>query len=266
MDSIILTTHQPPNGRGCGSERDPESPYLCCNLSRWGKPIEAFVKDPAIPWPGKFQRGIKILPRYPKDPASVNDVVIFVGSKPDKAAIGYPAAWDFVEEAARFGASRKAPPNIPFEKLTPGQSRMIFCHAKVIPQFEYELNRGDGPLYGCKHLQDWMAYSDEHNGQAPERHLNYSLCTHGLRDLAFLSHKDIEPSPTGEAAWYQVRMPSFTYTAKFPVDPQVYRPTIWSPGLFLALSLTHIEFAKKPHKAAQEKAQAAGFDTVTLDY
>lgn len=254
----MYTTIQPPSGRGCG-DRDEEMPYACCGVSKDGMPIEHFIVDPAIPWPGKFQRGIKILPRDPNDPNSIKDLVVFVGEK------FYQSAWDFVEETRLFGASRKMSPTLPFDQLTPGQSRMVFVHSKAIPDFEYELNRGDKPLYGCKHLQHWADNKDLYNDEPPEQHLNKSLCTHGLKDLAFLVHGDIEPSPI-DPEFYLVNMPSFSYDAKYPIKPASYTPTEWQIGIFLALPLTHFEFCRKPHQVAQEKARQAGFETVTLEY
>lgn len=254
----MLTTIRPENGRGCG-DRDEGMPYACCGVSKDGLPIEAFVVDPAIPWPGKFQRGIKILPRDPQDPNSVNDLVIFVGAK------FYQSAWDFVEETRLFGASRKMSPTLPFEKLTPGQSRMVFVHSKAIPDFEYELNRRGKPLYGCKYLQRWVDNKDAYNDEPPEQHIEGTLCTHALKDLAFLVHGDIEPSEN-DPEFYRVNMPSFNYTAKYPLDPPTYKPAEWQVGIFLALPLTHFEFCRKPHQAAQGKAEQAGFQTMTLEY
>lgn len=125
----MFTTTEPPDGRGCG-ERDGGVPYACCGFSEDGTPIEFYVVDPAIPWPGEFQRGVKILPRNPQDVDSINDLVIFI-SKND-----YPSPWDFVEETRRFGASRKLSHNLPFDKLMPGKSRMVFIHSRAIPSYQ----------------------------------------------------------------------------------------------------------------------------------
>lgn len=252
------TTINPPGGRGCGS-RSEGMPYVCCGLSPFGKPVEFFVVDSAIPWPGKFQRGTKILPRNPKDPNSINDLVIFVGEK------FYQSAWDFVEEVRRFGASRKVSPTLPFEKLTPGQSRMVFVHSKAIPEFEYKLNREPRPLYGCKFFQRWVDNKDAYLDEPPEKHLEDTLCTHGLKDLAFFAHGDIEPHPT-QPHLYQVNNPSFSYDAIYPTQPECYGPTKWQVGIFLALPLMHVEFCRKVNKQAKERAEKAGFETATLEH
>lgn len=262
------TTTNPPGGRGCGS-RSEGMPYCCCGTSPNGMPIEYFLIDPALPWPGKFQRGTKILPRNPKDPNSINDLVIFVGEK------YYQSAWDFVEETRRFGASRKVSPTLPFEKLTPFKSRMVFVHSNVIPQFNYELNSPlndpTRPEHGCKFFQNWVddkeAWLDTIRGYHPVS-LNGNTvksCTFALKDLAFLVHGDIEPDPENLQS-YWVNMPSFRYYADYPTNPEVYIPTTWQIGVFLALPLTHIEYKKRPHKQADERAKKAGFETVVMEH
>ncbi len=256
----MLTTTPPPNGRGCG-DRDEESPYVCCGLDKDGTPIEEFIIDPAIPWPGKFQRGVKILPRNPQDPTGLQDLVIFVGKQ------HYPSAWSFIEETRRFGASRKVPPNLPFEKLTPGQSRMIFVHSRAIPAFDYELNRPAEPLAGCSQYEQWKQSPDTYNGEPPEKHREETPCTYGLRDLSIYLHADTEPLED-DPEYYAVIMPSFIYEVKYPLLPP-YRTTTkwldWQVGVFLALPLGHIEFVKKPHRQAQERAEKAGFTTVVME-
>lgn len=141
----MYTTVNPSNGRGC-SFRSELSAYCCCGIGPGGMPIEHYLVDPCIPWPGKFQRGVKILPRHRDNPNSINDLVIFVGVGREN----YPAVWDYVEETRLFGASRKMPPTLPWEKLTPGQSRMVFVHRLAIPRFTFTLNRDEIPLPDCK--------------------------------------------------------------------------------------------------------------------
>lgn len=256
----MFTTVTPPNGRGCG-QRFEEAPYACCGSSPFGAPVESFVVDPAIPWPGEFQRGVKILPRNPRVPDSVNDLVIFVGKK------YYESPWDFVEEVSHFGASRKIPHNLPFEQLTPKESRMIFAHSRVIPHFDYEANR-ERPYYGCR------CFFDE-NGvfnaplwkeARPGWHEPYpDPCTHALRDLAYLVHGDISRDESGNNITYTVNMPSFSYNAKYP---KTYIPTKgrWGVGIFLALPLTHIEYCRKADEKSKANAEAAGFETVVMEH
>lgn len=255
----MFITQRPPDGRGCG-DRDEGKTYACCGAAEAGMPIEDFVIDPAIPWPGKFQRGVKILPRDPEEPEGLQDLAVFVGRK------YYPSPWDYVEETRLFGASRKLSPSLPFGKLTPGESRMVFVHSLVIPDFEYELEREERPLHGCKHFQKWVdkgIFSQE----PPERHLNESLCTFALRDLTYLVHGDIAPNEL-VPHYYDVIMPSFSYSAKYPRVPAAYMPTRgkWKTGIFLALPLTHFEFCRTANEETKDKIEQAGFRTEVLEW
>jgi len=250
------TTIQPPNGRGCG-DRTEGMPYACCGTSADGMPIEHFVIDPAIPWPGQFQRGTKILPRNPNNPQSVNDLVIFVGEK------YYQSAWDFVEETRRFGASRKMSPSLPFEKLTPGKSRMVFVHSKAIPKFTFTLQR-EAPLHGCK-LKDAPGWEGLEAGEHPcveKRH----TCVFALNDLSELLHPEANPDSWHEYG-FRIVMPSFSYVGIYPGGPHTPPSSNeWQIGIFLALPLTHIEFKNKAHKEAKERAEKAGFETAVLEW
>lgn len=253
---MINPTVPPESGRGCG-HRDPGMPYLCMGLSPFGSPIESFVIDPVIPWPGEFQRGMKILPRNSKDPSSVNDVIVFVGSD------DYKSAWAFVEEARHFGISRKASPTFPFDKLTPGESRMVFVHRKAIPQFPYKLDREPRPLYGCKSFQAWV---ETHYDGPPEQHGNSTPCTFALRDLAVLCHPAADVAiGNGEAHHFRIDLPSFHFYGHMPSQPESGVKLPWQIGIFLAAPLSHIEFVRKIHPKAKERAKAAGFETIVME-
>lgn len=260
----MMTTKPPPNGRGCG-DRSEESAYACCGFDNHGTgtPIEFFVVDPAIPWPGKFQRGVKILPRNLRDSTSVNDLVIFVGKK------FYESPWDFVEEARRFGASRKLPNNLPFDQLTPGESRMVFVHSKAVPEFDYESDQ-ERPYYGCSCFwsDDGNYDQDAWRSAIPGWHYpEIKPCTHALRDLAFLVHGDIELlSDDYGDGFYQVNMPSFSYEARCPAHPEELFTDKWGVGIFMALPLTHIEYCKRSDDKSKANAEAAGFQTMVMEY
>ena len=118
------TTSKLANGRGCGY-REPGSSYLCTGKAIGGLPIEDFIMDPAIPLEEmelRWSRGYQII----NNPITgINHVVICVSDD------YYKAAWDFVEEGRVAGISRKVNDNFPFEKMTPGKSRMIFAHKKL---------------------------------------------------------------------------------------------------------------------------------------
>lgn len=252
MLDFSLTT-PPDGGRGCG-ERQEEMPYCCCGTSPWGSPIESFVIDPAIPWPGEFQRGMKILPRDPRDPESINDLVVFVGEA------FYASPWDYVEECRLFGASRKASPDLPFEKLTPRESRMVFVHSKTIPHFDYTLiHREPQPLEGCHKLESWVSepslWADLPS--VPGFHPGPQNCTFALKDLAILVH----PEAKVEGDAFTIEMPSFSYRGLMPSAAAGE----FGIGIFLVLPMTHIEFVRKPHEGAKERAEKAGFVTTVME-
>lgn len=237
------TTSKPRNGRGCGS-RSPGSAYLCTGQGVGGHPIEDFIVDPVRVWSSGWQRGFKILQRA----SGINDVLIFVGKK------YYPSAWDFVEESRNFGISRKIPPTFPFEKLTPGQSCMVFLHAKAAPMFDYLLDR-DVPLEHCKHdpgKAGWHDFLDP--------------CTYALRDLSYFASKSVKLFDTNK---FKVELPSCSYSGKIPAFPSlaVYpKKDNWGIGIFMIVPVTHVEFTKKKNVKIARKAQQAGYAVEVLDW
>lgn len=168
----VQLTVEPPNGRGCGKRSDGGT-YACCGVSPWGKPIEYFLLDPVRPIP--WQRGSYIIPRG--GGSDLYDLLVYIGVDPKKGDTeGYPSTWSFIEEARRFGVSRKQSPNLQWHLLTPGESNMILAHPrafaaipapgqlsiKTMHKFaaSYELNREAKPLYGCKQFQTWVDHKD----------------------------------------------------------------------------------------------------------
>ena len=228
--------------RGCGDSRDKKGVYLCHGPSSSGKPIEDFILDPVKVWPDKWQRGFKIMPA-----GDINHIVIFVGKE------YYPSLWSFVEEVKRFGVSRKVPPTFPFEQLTPGKSKMYFCHAFGEAAFDFECNR-ELPLLGCKYQNQ-----------------DQTVCTYSQRDLSYYIHPDCQPGQSEEdqPIPFTVNMPSFSFDGVIPsieenVDPK--QKKYWNPGLFLALILTHVETPHKSNLEAKNRANKAGYEVVVTDY
>lgn len=274
--SDYTVTENPENGRGCGPDRTEEAPYACCGLSSKGYPLEHFLIDPPIAM--KWQRGAEIV--------EINDIhhlVIYV-SKED-----YPSGWDFLEESRNFGASRKISENLQLELLTPGESLIIFVHARAIPKFDFTLNiagRVAGhPMYGCKvnlkkHPMPWEVKRGFHSEEAVLTLANGkkqpATCTVSLKDLSALLHPEdaqvAVQDPNGKQRTL-INMPSFTYSVPTPASPLATDPDLnhfsnsrWASGAFLALPLTHFEFKNKANKEASDKVQAAGFDLHVLDY
>lgn len=244
--------------RGCGS-RDAGAAYLCCGLSVSGLRVEAFVVDPVILWPGNFQRGVKIMPRGKGSP--INDALIFVGKQ------FYRSVWDFVEEVRILGVSRKISPTFPFEKLTPGESRMIFIHSRAWPRFRYRLDR-NVPLFLCK--RD----SRKESGMTPGYHLNGEPCAMALRDLAYYTSKvSIFDGKLTDRTEFRVTYPSFSYRGVVPAHPLLAdAPTAdkdqqnFLPGIFMAVPITHVEWKDRSDPKVEKRAQQAGFESVVLDH
>lgn len=263
-DSLI-TTQPPPNGRGCGKSRTEESPYACTGLDAEGVPIEHFLVDPVIPWPGGWQRGAKIIQK-----GDTHHLVIFIGKE------FYPSPWDYLEETRRFGASRKLPKNLPFHLLTPGKSLMLLVHARAFPIFNFTLRPTDAgaqtPLFGCK----WQPPADDERddpwldvarGWHPKPIKPVNSCTSALRDLTALM-RPTEPLMGGDGqpldGWREVEMPSFKYSVREPLAPT--EAGNWGIGLFMALPLTHFEFAHQADPEVQETLNRAGYETPVLDW
>jgi len=261
---MIIPTTNPINGRCCG-KRQEESVYACCGVSPWGKPIEDYIVDPARIWLPGFQRGVKIMPRLEHTIISaeqsiddeINDLIIFVGKS------FYPSPWDFVEETRGYGASRKVIPTLPFDKLTPDVSNMVFVHSRAIPIFIYTCDRG-APLEHC-HQIDMGGWDNAGAGHHPDE----SSCTFALRDLTHLiGSKMVKLHEDGKN--FDVELPAFTYRGKVldAYDENYHDDSEfdWQVGVFLTLPLTHVEFCRKENVKVARKIQDAGFETIILPY
>jgi hypothetical protein len=282
-----------PNGRGCG-KRKPEKIYFGSAFDTTGNgvPVEKKVIDSVIPWgafnkcgftPYQVHRGARPLPRG--DGSGIIDVVITVGRR-FGGRPAYLAAWDFIEEVIRFGASRGISKTFPFEKLTPRQwseeaggfigSRMIFLHVAAYPIGYYELAGGQDPPVDeyCTPWTECQGYpwGNVQKGYHPKG-ANWGLpmekeptpCAHALRNLSYFQHAG-EGTYDDEGWDFTVNMPSFSYTAAKPLYPVLPDQPEFGPGLFLALPITGIEFAKKADEEQQERLENLGFQVAVLPY
>lgn len=277
---MTTTTLHASQGRGCGS-RSSGACYLCVGFGIGGMPIEHFIIDPVRRWPQEmsrkdWNRGFQLLPGK-----NCNHVVIFVGES------FYASPWTFIEEARRFGVSRKVPPTFPFEKLTPGLSQMYFVHPKAYAEptkHGFCLDHSEHqPLPDCKFFADdlslWEKKSNFTAGWHPtvrriDNTSQETACTFAHRDLACVFHKEEDVrfiNDDGESLEFEITAPSFSYTGKAPVQPNIlklsetYDKHAFSPGIFLRLPLTHFESKDYAGKWA-EKAQRAGYEVSVLDY
>lgn len=257
------TTKQAPNGRGCGT-RDTAGVYLCLGIGPFGTlTVEDLILDPVKIWPGEWQRGFKILPNK----LGWNDVGIFI-SKED-----YPSFWDFVEEVRLFGISRKVSPTFPFEQLTPGQSRMVFIHARGYPRFDYVIET-ETPLEGCKWfpLHDGLGREVPGNEQLwantmPGYHPKIETetkCTFAHQHLAGRIHN----TNYGHYGEFTIEMPSFSYSGYYPIVKfeSGQDDMTWDVAAFMVAPLSHLEFPKKLNKSAAERANKAGYETIVTEW
>lgn len=120
-----MTSSSAPIVRGCGT-RIAGAAYLEVATSPFGQPVEYFLVDPPVRVDtaamGLSPVGLKIFER-PRCPG-VYDVYDWVGSE------HYPNVADFVEEARRFGISRRIAHTAQFEQLGP-DSRLILIHSRA---------------------------------------------------------------------------------------------------------------------------------------
>lgn len=222
--------------RGCGT-RSTGGTYLCFPVGPGGRPIETFLIDPVKLWPGDFQRGFKIV----RNKSGHNDVVIFVGEG------FYVSFWDFVEEARRFGISRKVAPTFPFHELTPGLSSMIFVHSKARPNFPYTVD--------AEYPRKWCQIREHEE----------SPCVYEMRDLSFVLHPEAKVSDD----CFQIEMPSFSYTGRLPRVAKAIDLAMgfeWSVGGFMKVPLTHIEFPRRLNVKSAQAANKAGFQTIVTEW
>jgi hypothetical protein len=109
--------------RGCG-KRKPGGCYLVTPLSPYGSPLEEFLVDPVHPLENIEPFRSPILVPDPSEEGLFH-ALVWIGEQ------FYPSPVDYIEETRRTGASRRVPQGFPFEKLTPGRSRMLMVHPKT---------------------------------------------------------------------------------------------------------------------------------------
>lgn len=219
--------------RGCGS-RKAGGVYLCTGLSEFGSPLEAFLIDPVVPFdsiPGESFR-TPILRENPYLPG-VMDAYVWVGEQ------FYPSIVDYVEETRVKGASRRVSPLLDLSQLTPGKSRMIFIHPKA---FTKHVER---PLAGCP-----KEIPDHESGDSTD------ACMGAQWQYAKALGSDVDASNHG-------RIGDIT----FALPEQLPAPEC-SPGLFMALPVTHIEYESTGNDAdipeVVNKCSDRGFDVFIM--
>lgn len=132
--------------RGCGT-RVKGGVYAEIPLSKHGLPLESFLYCPPVPVDaaelGLSSVGVKLVERN-----GVWHIFDIVGKQ------HYPNVADFVEEARRFGISRRLSQNLEFGKLT-SESRLILLHDRAyIDNFEKYRGTHECPKLKKGHDQD----------------------------------------------------------------------------------------------------------------
>lgn len=127
--------------RGCGL-RIEGGIYAETLLSPYGQPVEDFLIDPParidVSALGLTSRGVRIV-----EINGVHHIFDIVGST------HYPNVADFVEEAVRFGVSRRLPRSLDFSRLSK-ESRVVLLHhrAHIENAAEYFKAMGAWPPQG----------------------------------------------------------------------------------------------------------------------
>lgn len=134
--------------RGCG-KRTPGGIYGCCPTSPHGRPVWDFLVDPPSPYGGKQFKGIKFAPDemaigWPEDSILLLD---WVGKS------GYQSAASLVEEAGRFGLSRKFSRTFPWHRLSGKKVWLALIHARAIPTWKWDGAMGAHLLRKAKHCK-----------------------------------------------------------------------------------------------------------------
>lgn len=111
--------------RGCGS-RVPGGVYWEVPTSRFGQPIEYFLTDPPVAlYPERI--GITAVGVHMIETTNgQRHLIDIIGRK------YYRNVLDFIEEAKRFGISRRVSSNVDFSAIGADVSKLIVAHARAI--------------------------------------------------------------------------------------------------------------------------------------
>lgn len=238
------SSHAIPVQRGCGS-RIRGGIYAEVGTGPGGRPIEFFLIDP--PELVDFRRlgvtpvGVKLIER-----AGVHHVIDYIGSE------HYPDVASFIEEARRFGISRRLPRNLDFAKLTP-DSRLIFAHARAyIENFD-------------AYARQWAFLSEE--ARAASLRCPLGKPAHNqVEPPAFCVGafwQDIEPPIAPESSRrVVVQMPAFNYEAF--ARPADITPR-YLPALFLSVPISRLVAVNKDARTDQSNRQRIASSKLPTD-
>lgn len=224
-----------PVKRGCG-ERTAGDCYAEFGVGAGGARVESFIVDPPVAVDiealGITPIGVHLIER-----AGVWHVADWVGES------HYPNVADFIEEARRFGVSRKIQKTIDFSKLT-SESRMILLHPRA-----------------------WIDNAAEY---PPQTHKNCpkGKTAHGEQGVmcARLWWDDVEGGEAIEdderARLVLRRMPSFEYYAQRrseKVEPQ------YQTAIFASFPMTRLVVIRDEGETHERTAQLAARSSLIVD-
>lgn len=248
--------------RACGT-RDQGGLYIRVKEAFNGKPIDYFLKDPAIEW-----NGSNVL----RSPQLVNTdkgthLVLGIGKT------NYPFPADFIEEARMLGISRKISKDFNFSPLKYGASKLAIMHPRAIPDFKYETESicfkerkkrlKKEPLVNFGPMIQEKIKSELHKSNELEHE-----CLGATYPLSVLKQRknkhDVEYYSEN---WAKVNLPSNAfYSTKIPQMVQKEGGTEglpWKPGIIGIFPAFHFEFidekGRKPPEL-DEKISKQGFD------
>lgn len=120
--------------RGCGKKRVAGGTYIEVELSDQGLPIECFLVDEPLPlWAIESGGVTKYFVNSDNGPVEIKargvNLVQIKGVTHVFDWVGkqfYPYVWDFIEEARRYGVSRRC--EMPDYSMITGDSRLILVH------------------------------------------------------------------------------------------------------------------------------------------
>lgn len=264
--------------RGCGV-RIQGAIYSTCGMSENGQPVEAFLIDPPRPVPaemGLTPRGVLL-----KERAGIWHIFDWVGE------VHYPNVSDFVEEARRFGLSRRLPDNLDFSKITP-ESRHILVHPRAwvgnvadylrwncpkrlethTPEFMNSPAFDHGPYYCCAGVwwrdaqggEPFDKTCDEAFLRAEERRMARYASEHELGRFVPVEFE----TPDGfHPLLVRRHMPSFDYFAH--AQPDDVQPQ-YAPAFFMSFPIARIEVIKgEKARRSLEKAGKANVPVAEVE-
>ncbi|MCA3060267.1 MAG: hypothetical protein ING60_10690 [Rhodocyclaceae bacterium] len=242
--STIERVAREPVIRGCGS-RKAGGVYLCTGLAEHGLPIESFFIDPVKAMAVECFRA----PTLIDDPfvEGLKHIAVWIGAE------HYLSPADYLEECRRLGASRRIPSDFDFTPLTPGKSRMVMIHPLA---FTERIDEATCPVgvEGHGHAESDVACLGQH-----------------WRYVEALGSKLIprDDKPIELAAETRLaRIGQISY--EVPVNQLPVQKCEFSPGAFLQLPITHIEYQARdrddlPDASVQERLAQTNFDMLVVD-